>query len=455
MNRLTEDQIAQLAPDAASLKAGRELANERKWLICKYNSRVLWGEVQGSGNTPYRTQIDLQATAFKCSCPSRKFPCKHGLGLLFLWTAKSGALKETAQEPDWVNGWIEKRHSGAQAGGETLNDAPSDATNPATDNTADDKRAKDKAKREDERLLSVQAGAAELELLLRDLLRAGLHTIPEKGADFFEKSIRRMVDAKAPGLGNLLRNFNKINYFNGYEWHADVLENAAKTWLLLEAFKRVDQLPGPVQDDVRSLMGWNKRKEEVLQNPEAKRVEDDWLVLGKIIEQEDELLICRQWLYACRSNCYALLLDFVHKNASPPLIAVPGGVIRAEFVYYPSNYPLRALINTPEPVLQQAPEGLAPLVNWAAAQRQLADSLAASPWLDDFPQFVGNLRLVSDGTAWFLQDAEEAILPVHASYGEDKIYQLLALSGGWPMDLFLLRSGQKVMPLLLAKVNVD
>ena len=28
--------------------------------------------------------IDSTGPAYKCSCPSRKFPCKHALGLLFL-----------------------------------------------------------------------------------------------------------------------------------------------------------------------------------------------------------------------------------------------------------------------------------------------------------------------------------------------------------------------------------
>jgi uncharacterized Zn finger protein len=88
MNYLTDEQVVQLAPDASSLKAGRDLSQERKWLNFQSNERVLWGELQGSGKNPYQTQVDLNNTAFKCSCPSRKFPCKHGLGLLFLVAQK-------------------------------------------------------------------------------------------------------------------------------------------------------------------------------------------------------------------------------------------------------------------------------------------------------------------------------------------------------------------------------
>nr|WP_279163542.1 SWIM zinc finger family protein [Rhodococcus erythropolis] len=30
--------------------------------------------------------VDLRGPAYKCSCPSRKFPCKHALGLLVEWS---------------------------------------------------------------------------------------------------------------------------------------------------------------------------------------------------------------------------------------------------------------------------------------------------------------------------------------------------------------------------------
>ena len=39
---------------------------------------------QGSAASPYQTGIDLSEPAFQCTCPSHKFPCKHGLGLFLL-----------------------------------------------------------------------------------------------------------------------------------------------------------------------------------------------------------------------------------------------------------------------------------------------------------------------------------------------------------------------------------
>ena len=84
---LTAEQILALAPDPASARAGQGLANARKWATLGCDMRSAWGECQGSAREPYRTQIDLSEPAFRCSCPSRKFPCKHGLGLFNLHPA--------------------------------------------------------------------------------------------------------------------------------------------------------------------------------------------------------------------------------------------------------------------------------------------------------------------------------------------------------------------------------
>ena len=69
---------------------------------------MLWGECRGSAAAPYRTVIDLAGPAYRCSCPSRKFPCKHVLALLLLWA--DGSVKDDAGElPDWAAGWLTGR----------------------------------------------------------------------------------------------------------------------------------------------------------------------------------------------------------------------------------------------------------------------------------------------------------------------------------------------------------
>ncbi len=84
-NPWTTDLVLGLAPDAASAKAGRGQAGPGKWTGLGAQDTVLWGEVQGSGQKPYQVRVDLGGPVFKCSCPSRKFPCKHALGLMLIY----------------------------------------------------------------------------------------------------------------------------------------------------------------------------------------------------------------------------------------------------------------------------------------------------------------------------------------------------------------------------------
>jgi hypothetical protein len=81
---LTIEGVLALAPDDVSAKAARGLSSPTKWPLLGANDAAAWGECQGSGSKPYQTQVDLSGPAFRCSCPSRKFPCKHGLALLIM-----------------------------------------------------------------------------------------------------------------------------------------------------------------------------------------------------------------------------------------------------------------------------------------------------------------------------------------------------------------------------------
>jgi uncharacterized Zn finger protein len=82
MSRWTVDQVVGLAPDGASVSAGRKLAVGGGWAGEGCDERAVWALAQGNGNRPYQVVVDLIGPAYKCSCPSRKIPCKHVLGLL-------------------------------------------------------------------------------------------------------------------------------------------------------------------------------------------------------------------------------------------------------------------------------------------------------------------------------------------------------------------------------------
>ena len=99
---LTEQFILLQAPNAAAAANGRKLSSGGKFsnLRRTESGDLFWGECAGSGKTPYRVSIDWtdpNAPVSRCSCPSRQFPCKHALGLMFEQLAQKSF--ETAEVP--------------------------------------------------------------------------------------------------------------------------------------------------------------------------------------------------------------------------------------------------------------------------------------------------------------------------------------------------------------------
>jgi uncharacterized Zn finger protein len=80
--------------NAASAKPGKGLSSGRKRTALRATEQCAWGTIQGSGKNPYQTCIDLSGPAFKCTCPSRKVPCKHRLGLFLVLAQQPGEMKE-------------------------------------------------------------------------------------------------------------------------------------------------------------------------------------------------------------------------------------------------------------------------------------------------------------------------------------------------------------------------
>lgn len=101
MAKLTLDTIKRLAPDSKSVTNAKSVADPRKWSVLGIdNDGVLWGEYNGSERYSLFASTASPSTDTGCSCPSRKRPCKHVLGLLML--AVGGHPIETKPMPDYI-----------------------------------------------------------------------------------------------------------------------------------------------------------------------------------------------------------------------------------------------------------------------------------------------------------------------------------------------------------------
>src|ERR1700753_3122672 len=123
VRRWSAERVHALAPDAPSGKAGRKLAAPGPWSGCgaRAEAGLGWGDCKGSGARPYEFSVELRddrgeqrPPAYACTCPSRKFPCKHALGLLLLWSA--GGVPEADAAPPRVAEWLTGRRERAERG---------------------------------------------------------------------------------------------------------------------------------------------------------------------------------------------------------------------------------------------------------------------------------------------------------------------------------------------------
>ncbi len=426
----TSEQVLALAPDAAVAKNGRGLASVRKWATLGSSESVIWGECQGSGKDPYRTQIDLSEPAFRCSCPSRKFPCKHSLGLFLLLAEQSNDFTATSP-PDWVTNWLLSRRQRAE---KQAAQAQGNQAEPTTNPVAQAKRAAARQQK-------VTAGIAELRCWLEDRVRQGLATVPQESYQLWETIAARMVDAQAPGLARHLRELPSIAH-SGAGWQDRLLEHLGRLYLITEGFARIEQLPAAVQADLRTQIGWTISQEEVLS---GQAHSDLWLVVGQRTETEDRLRIRRTWLLGLNRATFALLLDFAPGQQPFAHTLLPGTCLEAELVFYPSAAPLRALIKTRQEAFQlpKPPPGTE-ITAALAAYRQ---AYAACPWLEQFPLLLQAVVPMRTGERWLIQGTEGTVLPLSQRLEWRQSWQLLALSGGAPVSIFGEWNGTTLLPL--------
>jgi hypothetical protein len=424
----TAEQITAMAPDSSAASAGQGLAAKKHWGMLGSDARALWGECQGSGAKPYQVQIDLSEPAFKCSCPSRKFPCKHSLGLFLLWVEQGQSLP-LGETPAWVTEWLGKRDEKAETKEKKVRE--SDPESEARSQAAQEKRS---AGRE----AKVAAGIEELDRWLRDLVRGGLAAAQTRPARFWLDMAARMVDSQAPGIARQIREMAVIPA-SGEGWAGRLLERIGRLWLLIEGYRRLEQQPELAQATIRTSVGWTSKQEEVAQ---LDGVRAEWLVVGRRVSEEDKLLVQRTWLLSREGS--ALLLHFAMKGQAFDISFMPGSCLDAELVYFPGVFRQRVVLKSlfgESPTLKAIPcYGDA-----GSYLERYASDLAADPWIENHLMALSGVTpLFANGRAE-LRDAGGLSLPLNKGF--QKSWHLVSLGGGRPITLFGEWDGHSVNPL--------
>lgn len=398
----TAEQIAALAPDAASLTAARKLRG--KWSGGGQHDTALWGLCQGSGSRPYQTVIDTSGPAYKCSCPSRKFPCKHALSLLLSWSA--GEIAATDTIADFAGEWLAGR-----AAREAKKSVPeSNTPRSGTSATADQRRAR------------VTAGLADLDIWLTDQVRTGLAQA-DRSLTAFETVAARMVDAQAPGVAATLRRLPRAAARS--EWPQLLLREYARLHLLATAHRRLETLSPALQASVRTHIGYPTPVDAVRAEPP---VRDHWMVVGHRTTTEDGLYTRRVWLRGRTSARWAVLVDHHYGSPSfPQDTPLPGYQVDADLHYYPASTP-SAPSGAPRHTHPEPFTTIPQSCDIAGALEEQARAVGADPFARAWPVVLAEVVPVRDESGWYLAESDSTAVPIAVADGEP--WRLLGLSGG-------------------------
>ncbi|MGI9161272.1 MAG: hypothetical protein ACR2K1_16120, partial [Saprospiraceae bacterium] len=306
----------------------------------------------------HRILIQSDPPQFHCSCPVRQRPCLHALALAD-WYNRAGAaaFPPADQLPEWAS-------------------ALSKAGRFAAVQPADGSAVERRAQRLFERLERAEEGLSDLENWLEDLARRGLATTLGESAAPFAHIATRMADASLPGLARLFRNLDADEFSDLADLAADAL---GACYLAIRSFQKRESLPPALVFDLQAFLGISLKKEEALQS--GMRVADTWTVLGRFeAPLEERLWQRRLWLRGA-SGQFALLLDFAFGDTAFAPELPPGTHWQGPLVFYPSNFPQRAI--PPEEL--HAWTGPAPaLVGYHSLDELAAaysEALGRQPWL--------------------------------------------------------------------------
>jgi hypothetical protein len=395
------------------VKAARGLSGAGSWSSAGRLDDIVWGVCRS-----YQVCVDLTGPAFKCSCPSRKIPCKHALGLLIRW-AESDVSDGPA--PAFAVEWQAARAARAEA-------KPRAAATP--DPVAAARRAEQRAER-------VAGGMAELRRWLDDQVQQGLAGAQRGGHQPFEAMAARLVDAQAPGAAGAVRRLGSLAGI-GPHWADRLLGELALLRLLVSGHERLAELPPELAATVRSRIGFPVATEDVLSGP---RVTDRWQVLGQVDTDDGALTTRRTWLHGATHDRFALVLSFAAAGQTLPSDLVPGTEFRGDLIFYPGSAPLRALVASRDSAAESfgSPDGAADL---GTALGGWASTIAAEPWRYDAPVLLAGVIPTDDG---WLADASGAALPLAPGHREP--WWLLAASGAAPATVAAEWSPSGLRPL--------
>lgn len=194
MITITEDRIGMLAPNASAAANGKKISSKGGFVSLNKDKdeTVIWGECTGSGKSNYKTSADFispEQPVFRCTCPSRQFPCKHALGLLYDFLAgKTFGVSEVEES------LAEKRNKAQERAEKKETKEKEGVQKPKANKAALAKKMKKQIE-----------GLAQVSQIVEDILTRGISAMAGNPLKVYEDLAKQMGDYYLPGPQLLLR----------------------------------------------------------------------------------------------------------------------------------------------------------------------------------------------------------------------------------------------------------
>lgn len=239
MQSITEQQIIAMAPNQSAVANAKKIVQKGGFvkLECSADDTFYLGECSGSGKSNYITSVDFidpASPVCRCTCPSRQFPCKHGVALLFAISEKKAfGVCEIPED-------IQKKREKKQARAEKENTETVELSEEAV--AKKKASAAKSAKNAKVKKIKKQLEGLDLaEKLVTDLVKTGLGTMGGTALKTYEQLSKQLGDFYLPGPQRLLNKliieiaaFQKDGKELHYEAAIDVIE---KFWTLIKKSK--------------------------------------------------------------------------------------------------------------------------------------------------------------------------------------------------------------------------
>jgi len=190
MDTITTDYVKSLAPNSGAINNAKGLITKKRYssVYRSDDGKVLFGDCKGSSGELYKVSADFADPGnpdCRCSCPSRQRPCKHVLGLMYMFA--SGTEFPVADLPQAI---MEARKKAAKKKETVTKEEKKkpDSQPKKTNRSALEKKMK----------LQLE-GLDLLEKVLYDTLKAGLGSLDEAALNNLEEQKKRLGDYYLPG----------------------------------------------------------------------------------------------------------------------------------------------------------------------------------------------------------------------------------------------------------------